>query len=371
VGALFPGRARLKIAWRQGSVMVTAAADDQLSWAAEPDVAEVIEHADEVTLRSEARRPSKLTVRVPAAMTGVHVDVGMGECSLEGLSNPVNLNVGLGPARMEHLRSSVKANLGKGDLDAADVSGDLDVNVGMGDLKVKSFRGRIKANAGAGSAQLEDAVVSDGSVNAGAGSIRLTRVGGTLSVNGGLGSVSVDQPVDLDLTASSGLGGLRLDGGRLARLKAEVGHGDLHLDGTRLQQADVSVKSGNVYLRLAADQTGRVEAQAQKGRVKTGLNRIQVPFPGGRRPGERVLLTLGPGPEEIVVEARRGHIVVEQAPRPPGGQEMEGTSPSAPVHPPSADPRRLILERLQRGELTPDEAARLLDGLAPNPPEEA
>jgi hypothetical protein len=366
-GSLTPGAARLTVEWRQGPVEIGPSPDDQLSWSAESDQIEVLDEPGHVTLKSEVRRSIRLTVRVPATLTAVKVDLGHGNLTVTELPGtiPLDLNIGLGDAHLGPVHGPVKANLGKGDFHGDGLTAGLNVNLGLGELKVSDVRGPFKANSGAGSAHITDAVIDDGRLNLGAGSAHLTRVGGVLHANSGVGSLEVVEPDRLSLDANCGLGGLTLRGGRLTRLHAELGRGNLHAERTWFGSADVVLKSGNAVVRLPGYQTGRVEAEAQRGRVVTGLNRIQVPFPGGRRPGERVVLTLDPGPEEIHIEARRGNITIDQDPvtAPPR------TPAERPPAPPTADddPRRPILEAVERGELTPEEAVRLLDQLGQGP----
>jgi hypothetical protein len=358
----------LTVSWRQGAVTVESSPDDTLSWDAEADAGELLDRDQELVLKCEERRSVSLHLRVPRQMTRVKIDLGRGPLVVRDLVQPVIVNVGAGTSNLSHLTGPATANVGKGDFQGQDLRNGVEVNVGMGALRLTDCHGPLKANGGAGSSWITRSHFTEGQLSVGAGSAYLTEVGGRLVVQSGVGGLHVIQPADLDLDANSGLGSLEVEGGRLQRLKAELGRGSVRTRGTWIGQGALELKAGSAQLSLPPEQHGRVEALAERGRVVTGLERIQVPFPGGRRAGERVVLTLGPGPESVVVEARRGNITVERLSGPPVVRDESPRPPATTVDtaadPVVEDPRRIILERLQAGDLSPEEAARLIDALS-------
>lgn len=348
--------------------------ESTVKWDADPPI---VKFSEAVTplgttwrFETEQRRNVTLNIGVPASVGEVDIDLGMGELTLRGLSAQLSIDMGLGPAHLEDITGNASIDLGKGDLRARHIRGNLDVDTGLGSTWLEDVEGRLDIDSGAGSVKLVDCAVKEGDFDLGTGSLTLLRTSGWIKTDSGMGSVRVDEPQDLSLEVNSGMGSLHVQGGRLVQLKGELGSGSANLQDVHILAANLEIRAGAVRYSVPDTQRGRIEALSHRGRVVTDLNRVGVPFPGASRAGERVVLNLESGTEVVVLETRRGNIMIQRS----TGQAGHPEQPTSPSTPPSSaptsptpgdppDPRRAILERVANGQLTTEEAGRLLEGL--------
>ncbi|MCL5115958.1 MAG: DUF4097 domain-containing protein, partial [Firmicutes bacterium] len=298
-----------------------------------------------------------VTLRVPASVRTMEANIGRGPCRAQGLNiHDMDLNVGLGPLTLSDCGGTWDVNVGKGDAVIQSSRGTFDINVGMGQCRLKGVFGTVDVNAGLGQVVGEEC---DGTfdVNAGKGNVEWTASRGRVEINAGLGDVRVLNGAGRNLEVNAGLGKVFVTDGHWEDADISIGIGDATIH-AGVQNLAVSVKTrGTIDVSIPDTQGARVEASTGHGRIISHLDLIPVGHSGPQR-GERLVGMVGDGAGRLTLETRRGDIIV--------AQHIDG-QPETPsdAHPGSFREahRLLILEQLQQGRLTVDEAEALLSGL--------
>ncbi len=182
-----------------------------------------------------------------------------------------------------------------------------------------------------------------------------------------------------------GSGDFDLHGGQVDGLQAHLGHGDVNCDAAPAAQASWSIdtKHGDIQLDLPADAEARLDVATRHGEIRSDFPLVRTSRPGPEaRHGRRMVGAIGQGdnPAQISLSTVRGDITIrrvggaraetrepgEQGSREAEEQRSGGAEEQAPAGPgdgpqPVVDARLAILESLSRGEITVEEAARLLE----------
>ncbi len=348
-----PAPAALQIALRRGRVRVLGEDRPDLAFYADPGVVEVDEDGSDLRLTCRGPRHIDLLVRVPTKLQTVEVEMAQGQVEIRGLTAEMNVEVANGSFRGEKLGGELQLEAGRADVVVDGMRGALQIDAGLGSVEVLRQRGPYALDTGGGSVHLAD-VEGEGEVQSGAGGIVLFQVAGRIEVESGLGSIDVQNPRDLSLAITSAMGPVQIAGGRLARLEASMERGSLRVAQSLIQSGEAELEVGNAHLQLDGRQGGRLEAFAHHGRVVSALPRVRLPFAGAPTPGERVVLTFDDGPEMLSVKTRRGSITVLRG--------RHDDTPLASLQERERS-RRLVLEELRAGRITPGSARRLLAAL--------
>ena len=199
-----------------------------------------------------------------------------------------------------------------------------------------------------------------------------------------------------------GSGGFRVQGGRFDRLQVRLGRGDIECSASPVSQSTWSVDTnhGDIELGLPGETEARLDVATRHGTIRSDFPLVRASRPGPEaRHGGRMVGAIGRSeqPAQISLSTMRGDITLrrtegvraERKEEPaatsdyrasPVGQKVaadvtseiraepmrgEQTAPTGPGDgtPPVVDTRLAILESLSRGEITVEEAARLLERL--------
>lgn len=353
----------VEIKIKKGSLTLKKSPDDTVHVDGHPDLAPNTRDDRTVINGEHIAGEVHATILIPSSTHQIHASIGRGPCQAVGLSTDQgDLNLGLGRLQLEDTHGSWDINVGKGDARLSDSTGTFDLNVGMGRLEMLRVSGRAEINAGMGP------VVAEGchgtvTVNAGKGNIQWKDGGGSLHFNAGMGDVAMENTVGDDLEINAGLGKIHVRGGRWERAKLEVGVGEATVQSRVLDLTVTARHRGAIMVSIPEDLGARVEASTDHGRIVSHLNLIPVGHSGPQR-GQRLVGLVGDGQGRIALQTRRGNITLAQHPADAdASRQPDASRPSQ-----TGDQRILILERLQQGTLTVEEADALLeamDGLGP------
>lgn len=200
-----------------------------------------------------------------------------------------------------------------------------------------------------------------------------------LSVYLGRGSAVIDGAVTSDCHVTVAKGNVYLDGGRLGHLEVYVAHGDVECrSGLSARSAwSIDTSHGDIELSLPADAEARLDAATRHGEIRSDFPLVRTSRPGPEsRFGGRMVGAVGRGenPSEIDLSVMRGDIRIRAAAA--AQQPKQAEQAAGPVHTETAaaplqasggntrsgaDPELAILESLSKGEITVEEAARLLE----------
>jgi hypothetical protein len=347
----------VEIKIKRGSLTLKPSHDDQLHLDADPPLVPELRGSTVLIDADGVGGPVHCTVYVPVPSYQLEANLGRGPCTVEGIEvKSGEVNLGMGDLVMSACRGKWDINVGKGDAALSGVSGTLDINVGMGRLEMSDISATGDINDGLGSiTAIRCAGQYD--VNAGKGDITWSQAqGGSLTANAGLGSTTVDGTGDA-LEIAAGLGKVSVRG---AWDKAEVttGRGDITVAGRFARLEATAKQRGNITVQLDSTAGARVEASTSRGRIVSHLNLIPVGHAGPQR-GQRLVGVIGDGSGEVTLVTKNGDIMLSQ---------REISEPlDTPWDVDDTPERRLaILQQLQEGALTIDEAEALLDGLEDN-----
>lgn len=340
---------------KRGSLTIKPSPDDQWHLESEPELVPDIGLSG-VTINAEAiPGPVYATVLVPGPGEQLDASIGRGPCTIEGLAfRQADVNLGLGDLTLKDAKGNWDLNLGKGDAFLEQVEGKLDINLGMGRLDMRAVTATADINNGLGSVHGQSC---DGryDINAGKGDVHWTHCQGSAEVNAGMGTIRVQHGHGDNLNLNAGLGKVFVTEGDWNRVRIDTGLGDVEVS-SKTSDLTVHVKQrGNIRVSLADDIDARVEASTDRGRIVSHLAMIPVGHAGPQR-GERLVGTLGDGHGQIDLATRRGDVTLSLH---PAGQE--GPHPEVSRDP--QESRAFILDQLQRGQLTVDEAEALLEAL--------
>lgn len=174
-------------------------------------------------------------------------------------------------------------------------------------------------------------------------------------------------------------GNVSMIGGRFGQLEAYVAHGDVECRSSLSDRSawSIDTRHGDIEISLPADAEARLDAATRHGDIRSDFPLVRTSRPGPEsRFGGRMVGVVGRGdsPSEINLSAMHGNITIRSAAEARQQKQPEQTARAAPVEtaaptaqppgggtPPAADPGLAILESLRKGEITIEEAARLLD----------
>jgi hypothetical protein len=309
-----------------------------------------------------------LTVDVPRSIPVVLIEVELGDLRLE---NP-------------HGRVECKARRGEFSTIGGDAT--LDVSAGSGSVTVDQLRGALSVVGGSGDIALTD-VDAITNVKAGSGQVTLSRVRGeAIKLLAGSGDISVRHSHANAYSSDCGSGDVTLEGGRLERIAVRTGSGDLKCSATfGPHSQSFMTGSGTITLGIPRDLSARIEAFTSGGDIETELPLVSVGQRGPRsRRSRRQVGSVGSGEPRADVSLRTssGDIRINWLPTAatdpipmPASSSTESSSASVnqlsgqdeavESATGSDDDWRSILESLQNGEISIEEAEVLLQTIEP------
>jgi DUF4097 and DUF4098 domain-containing protein YvlB len=332
-------------------------------------------------------------------------------------------STGMGEIKVEDLSANCSLVTSKGEIEATNCSGSLRASTGMGDVTIDHFAGPVTAHTGAGDADLKDCD-GGGVMQTGSGDIKADEIAGAWSVRSGAGDVDIRVAGEASLEVVSGAGDISVDRGSLHRLTVHSGSGDVEckslLAGPRHQ---IVTGHGDITVAIADPPGARLQILTRNGEVKSEYPLVGVGKQGRYAgSGGRYVGSIGDSVIDLELRTTSGDISIKRRapgegarrdyesyarplapetplefgpagfsapPAPPGfsvplepparGAELDRPiSPSMPdTHAPGrawdsgrdapvsrGNPRLAILENLQAGKISVNEATALLDSLA-------
>ncbi|PSR22455.1 MAG: hypothetical protein C7B47_16660 [Sulfobacillus thermosulfidooxidans] len=317
------------------------------------------QHDATLRLESTFRQSLDLEIALPPNVQDVAVNCGLGNTELQDLIiQNGEINVGNGNFHADHIEGHWDINLGHGDLTLGHGRGYFDLNAGLGAIRLHQLN-QVTAdvNAGLGPVLMEDCQGTF-DINAGKGDVNIEALQGQVEVNAGLGKIVLMASRDVKCECHAGLGSITLKDGtyRRAELVTGIGKIDVH---AKTASLTAKVESrGDINVEIPTDLTCRIEASTDQGRIISHLDLVEVNNPGPAR-GHRLVGRIGTGSGGVInLHTRKGDISLSQYPAP-----VETTAEPANPGSDHIDPRAVILEKLQQGIITVEEAAILLDRL--------
>ncbi|MBI2939350.1 MAG: DUF4097 family beta strand repeat protein [Chloroflexi bacterium] len=346
--------------------------------------------------------------------------VGRGNVTLDRRQGPTEARVGQGSLHAAQHEGQLEAKVGAGDVDVADldgrlelksgvgsvtahqVTGSVDAKVGRGDVTVRRLAGTLDVTVGDGAIVVEEARDGELEVKTGKGDVRIQ--GGairSLHVKSGLGGIVCDAalaPGGHDLRTGLGDISVMLATSAGLRVDAATGWGDVRSDfplvrvgrpgpmGIGGQRFVGSIGAGPNQERAPG---GDLKLRAGKGSIQIRRARAaepsaatpSTPYPSPH-PGERGGLHPSPpvGPGQERRQGERAPDLTPGAPSPsteerpdltPGASRssagpstergMEGEVATTTPEGGRPDPRLAVLQALRRGEISVEEAERMLE----------
>lgn len=374
--ALAAGVTQLRVGVERGNIHLRAApgAAWGLEWSTDgEDEPEVERDGDALRIRQRGRSFLKvrmdLRLTIPSGLECVELRTGWGRVDAEGLQGRSVLNTGNGGLALRHSGGDTELNSGNGEVLIETYTGDLKASTGNGATRILCLKGNVRLHTGNGRVEVSDA---DGSVraNSGNGDIVLEDVGGEVELSTGHGHVRVISPRALALRANSGMGAIEIDGGSVRTMRVNSMVGEVSSSAELLPgKYEISTGMGAIRLALQPNTGVRIDAQTSFGQVHSDFPLVRVGrsgpmgFGGVRMVGSTVEAE---SPVEVSLRSGKGDIEVRlapvsraAAPSPPPtapGPEGDGSVVAAP----ESDGTLAILEAVARGEISPEEADRLL-----------
>lgn len=359
-------------------------------------------------------------VQVLNRFGNVALKVGSGDVRLSRCQGNCSISLGKGDLFAEAFDGGLVVKSGSGDVAASDGTGSLIVNTGSGDVLITRPRGQqIVVSTANGDVSVRNGSVSGLRVRAAKGDIMSsaqfllpTLQQEPIETNIASQPAADDDSLTTRILRSKGVEflagdqgvrisspGFQLEAGdqgvRISRGKFQFEAGD---HGVRVSSGgdghgdfDLETASGDIMVELPSGVPVRVEALVNGGDVRSDVPLVSVGRPGPRGSTQRFVGVTDPQAGarlNVRVKSDRGDIrlrsvaglpggVIPTPPAPPPAPpvpprlQVPFTSPDAtttpiPMQPPATpaatrDQRmRAILDRLSRGELTIDEADRLL-----------
>jgi DUF4097 and DUF4098 domain-containing protein YvlB len=241
----------------------------------------------------------------------------------------------------------------------------------MGDVTVAGGEGVLRIHTGKGTVRLADANVNL-DANTGMGEVQLNRTSGDANVRTGFGRLVVEDARNLALEAHTGNGELRLSG-EYRSIRAKSGMGAILCHAQNLGSVvDLNTGNGDLDVAFNTDGAVRIDAATGRGRIDSEVPLVQVGQTGPEGFfSKRVVGTAGAGEIQSTVRLRSGNGSIrlrrlggESTPaRPPSptAVNINSTATASASAPPAPERTRLeVLQALQRGEISIDEAEKLL-----------
>ncbi|MCL5971291.1 MAG: DUF4097 domain-containing protein [Firmicutes bacterium] len=309
---------------------------------------------NQITIEYDQPRSIDVSLALPASVRSLDFNLGWGPATIVSMNlTDADINMGLGNLVVTACQGKFDVNVGKGNVTMQQLDGEIEINAGLGAVFLQQVTANGGINDGLGDITLENCRGSL-DVNAGKGDIRGSGTSGHMEVNAGMGSILFTDSHHLSLEAHGGFGQIKLMGGILDNVQCESGIGSVTVE-ARVDQLNVDIKNrGDIHVNIPTTQGARIEASTDQGRVVSQMELVEVNNPGPAR-GHRLVGSTGDGSTHIALHTRRGSITLGHFAEPDGLKVEEDPSEAATL-----DPRLQILEQLQQGHLTIDEADALL-----------
>ncbi len=303
-----------------------------------------------------------------------------GSIQLEIPSQPIGceFKTERGDVRLSNSTGKVEIRADSGDISVRDGSGSLVVASGSGDVNIETFAGEVILNSGSGDKSLKE-ILGAITVRSGKGDIDLTGGQGETTVAVGSGDVRIRNR-DCDVfTIAGASGNVSIAGGRMGRGTVSTASGDVQCHASlSIESYDFTASSGDISVSIPRGLAARVDAATTRGSVTTDLPLIAINQRGPRNPhGKRLVGSTNDEANraEVTLRTSSGDIDVrwgaDIATADP--KTNEPASPESEVQPPvseetssnrtleTEDRKRAILSALADGDLSVEEAGRLLD----------
>lgn len=249
--------------------------------------------------------------------------------------------------------------------------GDHKIHSGNGDIQLSFARGRVRLDTGQGAIVVDS---SDGMLAAhtGNGDIRLGEVRGETKVDTGSGRIEVRLPRELALKAHSGNGDIEVGDGTAHSMQLDTSSGKVLSSVDPLPgKHELHSGNGDIEMRLPAGIRARFDAQTGNGQILSDFPSVKVGRSGGAG-GSRMVGSIGNGEPNVDLSLRTssGHISLQRRAQSAGNPS--DTRPQGLLRRPdyapepetgavsNEDPQLSVLEAVARGDLSVEEADRLL-----------
>ncbi len=371
---LSAGARSLRVQLQRGDIRLTANAEGRwtLEWRSEGDgVPEVERVGDVLSIRQRAgtlmRQRLDVRIGVPAELDSVELKTGWGRVEAEGVRSRLEVSSGNGPLSLRRTGGEADIATGNGEMTVEAHEGRLNASSGNGRIQVRGSRGDLRVNSGNGRAEVRD---SDGRIriSTGNGDIVVVSTTGEAELNTGHGRVEVSDARSLALRASSAMGPVQVHGGSLREAKLNAMMGDVHCAaGFEPGRYELATGMGNLSVQIPAGTPARIDAQTGFGQVSSDFPLVRVGrsgpmgFGGVRMVGS---ISEGEATVDISLRAGKGQIAIRRAQQAaavaaePRGRWSLLRTPATSAG--DKDPTLEVLERVARGELSPEEADELL-----------
>jgi len=326
------------------------------------------------------------------------VSLGKGDVGISGRDGVVAVKLGMGDVSVRRSTGLIAVSTGKGDIAIVDAIADIDVKCGSGDVAVvRPQGGTILINSGNGDVAVQGGEATSVSVRSGKGdihsSVRLLAHEAELTstadeddfdLNGDFDDFDPGDSFSIgDLEFEASDDGVRIGRGNRSILKMgpdgiqirgsnreiSLGPDGIRLGGPKETASDGSEQftfetgRGDVQVDLPSDLHVRVEVLAT-GDVQSEVPLVSVARPGPRGTMKRLVGVsdgAGRGPRvNLRVRTKRGDVALRSV----RVQSRVQTAPRPEDDAVDRDEQaRVILEALARGDLSVNEAERLLEGL--------
>ena len=316
-------------------------------------------------------------VRVRGFADHCEIATGMGDVTVDSGRGEVMVQSGLGRICLADVTGKIEAQTGKGSISLDRVFGNANVRTGFGEIRVRAARS-LAVEAKTGKGELEFAGDFE-SIQAQSGFggvvIRAEDLRGAVDVTTGHGGIEVDLAtgIAIRIDAASRRGNVESqvplvrvgqpgpEGFFSQRMVGTLGEGDVKKN-MRLRSG-----AGNIEIRTwsAAEATASAASRAEPPRaapepVTTAVQGASAPEPSTTKGEQTVPLPAEPTSPTAAEEsaaAGASHLS-ETAPEPAVGLSTPATASSSSNG--ASDPRMRVLVALSRGEISVEEAERLL-----------
>lgn len=317
------------------------------------------------------RRSKKvdLEIMVPYGVR-CNVDSGSGPVKVAGTKGPLSVDTGSGVITVAEVRHA-DLNTGSGNVVACNVDGDLKVDTGSGTVTVERVRGSVEAETGSGGVTVR-VVAGDVDVETGSGGVVMEDIMGAVEIETGSGGVQARRIRGPELQAETGGGSLVLEALDVGRLQANTGSGSIkavlnivHPNG------DYALETGSGRVTVAvpknADLTFDVEIHS--GRIEhRGLD-LKV----ARSDRDTLQAVMNRGTARLSIEGGNGVLIQPCQDPAPTVAPVQSAEPESTVAVLKAvqgdaalensDEIKRVLQMVQEGKLTPEEAEEILGAL--------
>ena len=362
------GATRLEVDIIRGNIKVRAGEGERwgLIWTANGDNAPQVEREGDTVQVSDMNEECK---RLDLIIT------------MPNTVDQVELNSGSGGIQAEALRGQIELSSGNGSIMLHSSQGHAEISSGNGEISIVEYEGRL-------------------AVETGNGKVHLKHVAGKAEIESGNGEIEIIEPRALGLEAESGHGGILINDGSITSSELTAGMGTIRCS-TLFEPGNYEMQNemGSITVYLPASVKARIDAQTSFGQIRSDFPLVRVgrsgpmSFSGARMVGSTAE---GEANVELTLRSSKGQITLRQ-----GGAREEvsnrrsfndplpphlpipatpavapvppippiGPLPATPVQPPqpeqatvAEDEMMAILNAVARGEISPDEADRLLSG---------